>query len=302
MDYQKNSRGCETKSFGSLSKRNRTAHESSWPHNLRLKHRDPKDFSKRLLLVMRMILFWLLFPFVLPQALKVRRSAPRLLGANGPHKGRFGSGNTLNLLAIGDSIIAGVGARTVEQALPGQVALELAKLLGCEVRWQALGSIGATSATVRSSLFPSLPRDTFDVMVLSVGVNDVTSLRRTSSWSKDLGNLLDQLRRHSPEAAIVMVGLPPLSKFPLLPQPLRAVMGIRATVFDNVAVQVISMRAGIVHVPLPFDLGLENFSSDGFHPSPSSHRNLGQNIAGNIAAVIAREQAPRTPSRKDSVS
>jgi len=79
-------------------------------------------------------------------------------------------------------------------------------------------------------------------------------------------------------------------------------MGIRATVFDDVSEQVISVRAGIVHVPLPFDLGLENFSSDGFHPSQSSYRDLGQNIAEMIAAVIAPEQAPRTASRKEGVS
>ena len=119
---------------------------------------------------MRRIFFWVLFPFVLPQALKVKRNAPRLLCANGPHEGRFGSGYTFNLLAIGDSIIAGVGAKTVEQALQGQVSHELERLLGCEVRWQALGSIGASSATVMTCLVPSLPREAFDVIVLSVGV------------------------------------------------------------------------------------------------------------------------------------
>jgi lysophospholipase L1-like esterase len=247
---------------------------------------------------MRRILFWVLFPFVLPQALNARRSAPRLLGANGPHEGYCGSGNTLKLLAVGDSIIAGVGARTVEQALPGQVALGLARRLGCKVQWQAFGCIGATSSTVRNSLVPNLPSEPFDVIVLSVGVNDVTSLRRTSWWSRNLGDLLDELRLHSPEAVIAMVGLPPLSEFPLLPQPLRAVMGIRAKVFDDVARKVVSLRAGVVHVPLPFDLGPDGFSSDGFHPFAASYRELGQ----YVAAVIEHELRPRTASRKDGVS
>ena len=164
---------------------------------------------------MRWMLFWTLFPFVLPQAIKVRRNAPRVSGAAGPTSGSVGSGKTIRLVAIGDSIIAGVGAETVAEALPGQVAVELARLSGREVSWSAFGLIGATSSEVSRRLVPTLPSQPFDVIVLSVGVNDVTSLRTMRQWSRDLGRLLDQLRTHSPEAVIAVVGVPPLSSFPL---------------------------------------------------------------------------------------
>ena len=77
----------------------------------------------------RRLAFWLLLPFVALQGLRVRRRAPRFAAAEGPLQGRTGQGNPLRLLAIGDSIIAGVGAKTIEAALTGQMAQALANRL-----------------------------------------------------------------------------------------------------------------------------------------------------------------------------
>jgi lysophospholipase L1-like esterase len=221
---------------------------------------------------------------VIPQAVKVRRNAPRLDGAAGPTSGSIGSGEKVRLAAIGDSIIAGVGAETVTEALPGQVAVELARLLGCEVSWSSHALIGATSSEVSRRLVPMLPTEPFDVVVLSVGVNDVTSLRTMRQWSTDLGHLLDELEAHSAEAMVTLVGLPPLSSFPLLPQPLRAVMGIRARMFEEAAKFEVSRRQRVVNVPIDIELAPEHFSRDGFHPSPSSYNELGRQIAAAISS------------------
>ena len=231
---------------------------------------------------MRWFIFWSLFPFVLPQAIKVRRNAPRVSGAGGPTSGSVGLGKPIRLAAIGDSIIAGVGAETVAEALPGQAAVELARLLGCEISWTAYGLIGATASIASRRLVPMLPSKPFDVMVLSVGVNDVTSLRTMRQWSTDLGSILDELKAHSPEAIIALVGLPPLSSFPLLPQPLRALMGIRARMFDDAAKFEASHGQGVVHVPIDIEPAPEQFSPDGFHPSPSTHKELGRQVAESI--------------------
>ncbi len=247
----------------------------------------------RLTAMGRGILFWTLCPLVIPQAIKLRRNAPRLEGAAGPTSGSVGSGKKIRLVAIGDSIIAGVGAETVADALPGQVATELAQLLGCEVLWSAHSLIGATSSVVSRRLVPMLPSEPFDVMVLSVGVNDVTSLRTMRQWSTDLGHLLDELQTHSPEATIAPVGLPPLSAFPLLPQPLRAVMGIRARTFDEAAKFEVSQRENVVHVPIDIEPAPDRFSPDGFHPSPSTYYELGRQVAAAIFSRLHRTDIPR---------
>ena len=227
----------------------------------------------------RFIPFWGLFPFVIPQAMKLRRNAPRLSGADGPATGKVGAGKTLRMLAIGDSIIAGVGARTIGDALPGQVAHALADVLQREVMWTASGIVGARSSTVLKRLIPNLASEPFDLVVISVGVNDVTSLRTLGQWSKDLNDLVDELHYHSSKALIAFSGLPPMARFPLLPQPLRTVMGIRSRMFDDAAKSVISNKERVFHVPIGFDPDPGQFSPDGYHPSPASYRELGRQIA-----------------------
>jgi lysophospholipase L1-like esterase len=223
--------------------------------------------------------FWLLFPVTVPQGLWLRRTAPRFGAAAGPTSGQVGAGKPLRLLAIGDSIIAGVGAETILQALPGQVATSLAEQMGREVRWFALGKIGADARKVLKTMVPEIPGESFDVIVVSVGVNDVTGLYRTHVWRKELGTLLDCLRKHSPEALIVMVDVPELSKFPIIPVPLNHALGIRARTFSAVAELETSARPRCLYARTRFDYKPEQFSPDGFHPSTESYREWGRALA-----------------------
>ncbi len=223
-----------------------------------------------------------MLPFAAPQGLRVRRTAPRFAAAEGTPRGCVGRGQPLRLLAIGDSIIAGVGAATVDEALPGRVAQALAQRLDREIQWSAVGRIGATAATVQARLMPRLPAEAFDVIVVSVGVNDVTGLCRTHRWRSDLATLLDGLRAHSPEALMVVAGLPPLHGFPLLPQPLRFLFGMHARTFDAVAEHEVSRRPGCLYVPTRFEPRPELFAADGYHPSPASYQEWGETLGDLI--------------------
>ena len=65
-------------------------------------------------LVGRLVVY-ALFPVLFSQAFALRRHALTLVPAAGPPTGKIGRGEPLHFLAIGDSIIAGVGARRVER-------------------------------------------------------------------------------------------------------------------------------------------------------------------------------------------
>jgi len=236
---------------------------------------------------MRRLLFWGLLPLVLPQALWVRTRAPCFPAAAGPARGSHGSGRPCRLLAIGDSIVAGVGVPTLGDALAGRVAAALATRLPRRVDWEARGQVGATSRRVLEQLVPALPLQPYDVIVVSVGVNDVTSLERSNRWAESLGELLDALREHSPDAAIGLSGLPPLAGFPLLPQPLRALFGMRARSFDEIARRQAAAREGVAWVPLRFEPLPEKFSADGYHPAPQSYAELGAVVADALLPLLS---------------
>ena len=135
---------------------------------------------------MRGFFFWGALPFLLPQALYVRRFAPRLPPAAGPTDGSYGRGRRLRLIGIGDSIIAGVGANRLSDALIGRTAEALATCSNRLVHWSAVGLNGANSASVLQQLLPGLPPEKADVIILSVGVNDVTALTRLAQWTRNI--------------------------------------------------------------------------------------------------------------------
>lgn len=242
--------------------------------------------------MLRSLVFWGSLPWVALQALRVRRKAPRLAAAAGPETGCVGSGPPLRLVAIGDSIIAGVGASRLDRALVGRTAEALAATLTRSVEWQAIGRIGIDSGGVLGELLTRLPEQPVDLFVLSVGVNDVTSLHRTATWRRNLDALLRAMSAHSPSALIAVAGIPPLRGFPLLPQPLRALIGFRGETFDRVARHVVAAHAQAVHVPVEFETRREAFSSDGFHPSEASYVEFGRAMAGAVAGAMTERSPP----------
>jgi lysophospholipase L1-like esterase len=233
--------------------------------------------------MIRRAVFWGLLPFVIPQAVLLRRSAPRFAAARGPSQGLTGIGPRFEFLAIGDSIVTGVGAELIEDAFVAQVANALALRIGRTVHWSAYGRIGATSEKALNDLVSDLPSQPGDAIVVSVGVNDVTSLVRSSTWESNLSQLLAALAAHSSGAVIALAGIPPLGAFPLLPQPLRALFGLRGRCFDRIAQQAVARQPSALFVPLSFDPRPEQFSADGFHPSIASYRQLGELFADAIA-------------------
>ncbi len=238
---------------------------------------------------MHRLLFWSVLPFVVPQALWVRQTAPRFADAGGPRSGSTGPWagheSERRLIAVGDSIIAGVGAATLDEALVGALARALAERLRVPVSWRAIGRTGTTSERLLSTLPVELPAGSADVALLNVGVNDLTRMTTTRRFVANIRGLYDLLRERYPEALVVINGLPPLGLFPLLPQPLRAVLGLRAKIFNRELANAVAEMPGAVFVPVDFDARPDSFADDGFHPSPASYAIFGTAIAETVIAA-----------------
>jgi lysophospholipase L1-like esterase len=229
--------------------------------------------------LLRRMLFWGCLPVAVPQGLLLRRRSPRFPAAVGADCGAIGSGHLLRVLAMGDSIVAGVGAGTTEAAIPARFAAELSIHLERRVHWRALGRVGADAAYVRKHQLAQLGTGDLDVVLLSVGLNDVTALRTRGAFRRDIMAIIDALALHSPECRLVLAGLPPLQMFPSLPQPLRFLLGQRAHSFDLVLADIARSRSKVLHVPTPVDLDAAAFAADGYHPSAASHARGARNLA-----------------------
>lgn len=232
------------------------------------------------------ILFWCALPFALPQAILVKKNALRLPDASGKKQGELSEDSTVtssfNIIGIGDSVIAGVGVKELNNALVAQTAQHIAAQCCHQVNWQVIGENGANSQDIYQRILPQLPTKPADLFILSVGVNDVTSLTSVNQWQQNLRAIITRLHSHSPSASIVFAGVPPMGDFPLLPQPLRFLLGMRASALDNSAQSIAANYPYVTYIPLDFELQPQNIAEDGFHPSAQACQLFGQIISERI--------------------
>jgi hypothetical protein len=89
------------------------------------------------------------------------------------------------------------------------------------VSWETVAKIGPRTERVHRQLIPSLASAPYDFIVLSCGVNDAMALMTRRRWRASLVQVLEAIGEHSPQAIVGVVGMPPIGKFTLLPQPMR---------------------------------------------------------------------------------
>ncbi|WP_421139760.1 SGNH/GDSL hydrolase family protein [Pseudomonas sp. NFX15] len=232
----------------------------------------------------------LLGPLLLVQGLYTRRVTPKLPEAEGERQGEAGSGEFLRLLIIGDSAAAGVGALTQNEALSGRLVERLA--VDYQVSWKLLARSGLDAQGLLDWL-EHHAAEPFDVALLSIGVNDVTSTLAVDHWIARQQRLMALLSDKFAVRQIVVSPLPPMHLFPALPQPLRWFLGLRARRFNS---QLAALAARVdqctmLTTPLAPEPGL--MASDGFHPGPPLYRQW----ADDAARVI--DQRFRTTTIKN---
>ena len=189
----------------------------------------------------------------------------------------MGRGEPFRLLVFGDSSAAGVGVERQEEALGVQLAERFAAHF--EVSWQVRATSGATTASTLAS-WQQDPPARCDLAVLALGVNDTKNGVSLKAWRRNYGLLVQRLSDAGARRVIVS-GLPPVGEFPLLPDPLRRVLGARAARFDA-ALQEVARTSGAMHLPfdLPFDPAL--MARDGFHPGPVVYREWAARIYDRV--------------------
>ncbi|AKS40843.1 SGNH/GDSL hydrolase family protein [Wenzhouxiangella marina] len=231
------------------------------------------------------LLFWGGFALTLPQALWVRSRARRFEDAAGEPRGRIEGPTPRRFIAIGDSIIAGVGCSSLERACVGHTASRLAAAMETGLEWDALGETGATTGQILARLLPRLPETPADYILISAGVNDITGLKSLTHWKTVLGTLVDRLHAHSPDARIAVLGIPPMHCFPRLPQPLRALFGLRARAYDEAAHALLAGLDHAVYVRFVGEFRPDQFAPDGYHPSEASCGEIADEV---VKALIGR--------------
>lgn len=227
----------------------------------------------------------LLSPVLVAQAMGARSRAPRLPEAAGERSGEIGRGPLMRLLILGDSSAAGVGVALQKDGLAGHLTRALAVQCAAKIRWELRARSGITSAQCQQWLEAEAPA-LADIAVVVLGVNDVVMQVPSHHAVRARAAIANRLRNAHGVAHVVFAPLPPVNRFPALPQPLRWVAGADARRHDAAVAEWAAGRDDVSHVPIDLPVNRGVMASDGFHPGEPIYRVCGVALAEHIAESV----------------
>ncbi|WP_110242020.1 SGNH/GDSL hydrolase family protein [Nocardioides gilvus] len=231
------------------------------------------------------------------QASIARRVIGRPIGDEAPDADglyKKNSGRTIDLLLLGDSIAAGLGAEDAGHTLGGQLARRLARATGRTVRLRTVAVVGAETSMLSAQTASLPPGYRPDVSVVVVGGNDVTHRVRLSDSRAELTLAIEALQALG--STVVVGTCPDLGALRALPQPLRTVAGLLsrqlASAQREVALSLGARAVTLADVVGPFFLTRpdEMFAVDRFHPSGAGYRRTAKAILPSVLAGLGHAQ------------
>ncbi len=219
-------------------------------------------------------------------------------------------GDRVDLLVLGDSIAAGLGAETPRQTLGARLARKLAKRTHRAVRLHTAAVVGAESSALAGQLATLPASYSPHVAIVIVGGNDVT---HRVPVVESVDHLTSCVRALQERGTRVVVGTcPDLGALRPVPQPLR-VLGSRASrqlaaaqarAVEPLGAHVVSLADAVG--PFFTSDPDEMFSPDRFHPSSLGYKRTAQALLPHVLeAVQAWSNSGSTghvDARNDSLS
>lgn len=230
------------------------------------------------------------------QAAHARRVIGKPLGDEAPradktYRKRYG-GERLELVMIGDSLAAGLGADLPGETLGARLCKGVAKKLKRPVRLTTVAVVGQHSDELAAQVARIPARLQPDVAVIVVGGNDVTHRRPVVECVGHLVAVIDALQERG--IPVVVGTCPDLAMLRAVPQPLRTLGSLAsrqlAEAQRQAALEVGAHVVTLATVAGPFflDHPEEMFSEDRFHPSSLGYRRTAKAMLPSVLAALGR--------------
>ncbi|MEM6717926.1 MAG: SGNH/GDSL hydrolase family protein [Bacteroidota bacterium] len=238
-----------------------------------------------------------LLPILYFQGKRIRKTIPKLPEASGI-EGVFenGSQTSFQLITVGESTIAGVGAKFHKTAFTGTLAEELAKQISANISWKVYAKSGYNAQQVTNKIVKHIVEKPVDLIVIGLGGNDSFELHSPKRWNKDIRALIARIRESYPTSPIVFINMPPIKEFTAFTGAIKFVIGnlvlhlgkeLEKVVKDykNVHYYAKALQYDDMISRLNVDAKPSDFFSDGVHPSELAY----QIWAKDVAEFIQRE-------------
>ena len=210
-----------------------------------------------------------LLPILKWQGKKLRKNIVVLPEAQGPRSGSTGVGQKLSILIIGDSSACGVGVKSMSKSLAGYLIKALSRNYECN--WKIIAKSGLkTSDLIR--LIEEEPVSLFDLVIISIGMNDITSGVSRERWLKELNTLKILVQNKFKTTRFIFCPMPPVGKFKIIPNPLKLILALKVNLFNVSLSEICNKDPNSTYLLINLTFGEEMLASDGFHPSEKFYK------------------------------
>ncbi len=211
-------------------------------------------------------------PLLYLQGRYTRRKVGLLPEPGGEKRGIAGNGDSsATLLVIGESTVAGLGARTHDLALAGKFAEALSDRIGKSVHWTVVGKNGVTAKRTIDELVPLIPDDKFDYVLVGLGGNDVMKLSSPRKWRRDMTRLLRILRERNADATVFITNCPMIKYSPAIPHPIKFLLWELSKLHDANVREFTGPMERVFYYHQPANVNFDGFFADGIHPSEQGY-------------------------------
>lgn len=227
-------------------------------------------------------------PALYAQGLYARWRIGVLPPAGGPNTGVINESSNeaepVSLLVIGESTVAGLGARDHERALTGQFARHLSRHIGRPVEWHVVGKSGVTTRRTIDELLPQVPERRFDYALVGLGGNDVLKLSSPKKFRRDMTEFLGLLRERTSRPVTFLSNCPMIGMSTSIPQPIKGILWELSKTHDANVRELTAGMERVFYYPQPRELKLEGFFADGVHPSEKGYADWAKAMMEYFAA------------------
>ncbi len=210
---------------------------------------------------------------------KIRKTIPDLPEATG-NQGEVNieDSKPFNIISLGESTIAGVGADKQEEAFTGTLAKKLSDSLRRSVHWKVYAKSGYIMKRVNDKIIPKIKEPKLDLIVIGMGGNDAFRMNSLKNWNKEINRCIKLLRANY-NCPILFINMPPIKEFPAFSKTIKYTIGNLVEFFGQALKENIEHKENVFFIDeiIKLDVwkkrlnitqkGTEPFYSDGVHPS-----------------------------------
>jgi lysophospholipase L1-like esterase len=212
-----------------------------------------------------------LLPYLVYEALKIKKSTPRLP----PISERLVlKGKSTELLLIGESTVAGVGITSSKFTLAGHIF----SLYQGEFTVFNFGKNGIRASEILPFFKSDLEKTqtSKEGIFIFIGANDCFQLTNPKSFAKSLTDLIDGLEQLFQPHWIYLADIPPVQLFPAFSSIMKIYLQRQREFLRNEMKLISAKRNNLIFQEIQLDLVEAFFASDRIHPSDLGYQKIAE--------------------------